>query len=233
MTFRIIEGCSCDKMDEIEPHSVDLIFTSPDPLYNTKMRKDLDIVMDKAWNVLKPTGSLWLQLGDYHNEYGSMMLLPERFMTKWSQSNWILRSKLIWHRTEDSPMEETNRFRRNWEYLLMYTKQKEGYYFNEDASWNETSVFGYPYDYEKEKEIDSGFPEGLIEIAIGISCPSNGTVLDPFAGSGITGVVALRRGLDFIGIEMRNTDVIKMNKRLSEAEKLWESGLCPYGEYPY
>ena len=36
-----------------------------------------------------------------------------------------------------------------------------------------------------------------------------GTVLDPFAGSGTTGVVAKRLGRDFVGVEI-NPDYAKM-----------------------
>lgn len=53
------------------------------------------------------------------------------------------------------------------------------------------------------------FPEKLIEPCILASCPEGGTVLDPFAGSGTTGVVAKRLGRDFIGCEI-NPDYAQM-----------------------
>ena len=46
------------------------------------------------------------------------------------------------------------------------------------------------------------FPEKLVEPCILAGCPAGGTVLDPFAGSGTTGMVAKRFGRDFIGIEL-------------------------------
>lgn len=46
------------------------------------------------------------------------------------------------------------------------------------------------------------FPEKLIEPCILAGCPEGGTVLDPFTGSGTTGVVAKRLGRDFVGIEI-------------------------------
>jgi DNA modification methylase len=58
------------------------------------------------------------------------------------------------------------------------------------------------------------FPPKLIEPCILAGCPENGIVLDPFAGSGTTGVVAIRHKRDFIGIEL-NPDYITMaNNRL-------------------
>ncbi len=45
------------------------------------------------------------------------------------------------------------------------------------------------------------FPEKLVEPCILAGCPEGGTVLDPFAGSGTTGVVAKRLGRDFIGVD--------------------------------
>jgi DNA modification methylase len=46
------------------------------------------------------------------------------------------------------------------------------------------------------------FPVKLIEPCILAGCPEGGTVLDPFAGAGTTGVVALRHNRSFIGIEL-------------------------------
>jgi DNA modification methylase len=46
------------------------------------------------------------------------------------------------------------------------------------------------------------FPEKLIEPCILAGCPRNGLVLDPFMGSGTTGVVAMKHGRSFLGIEL-------------------------------
>lgn len=46
------------------------------------------------------------------------------------------------------------------------------------------------------------FPEKLIEPCILAGCPEGGTVLDPFAGSGTTGVVCKRLGRNFVGVEI-------------------------------
>lgn len=53
------------------------------------------------------------------------------------------------------------------------------------------------------------FPEKLVEPCILAGCPTDGVVLDPFAGSGTTGVVAKRLHRRFIGIEI-NPDYQKM-----------------------
>lgn len=46
------------------------------------------------------------------------------------------------------------------------------------------------------------FPPELADICIKSSCVPQGVVLDPFTGSGTTGVVALGLGRDFIGFEL-------------------------------
>ena len=53
------------------------------------------------------------------------------------------------------------------------------------------------------------FPEKLVEPCVLAGCPKGGLVLDPFMGSGTTGVVAKRLGRDFIGIDI-NPDYCNM-----------------------
>ena len=48
-------------------------------------------------------------------------------------------------------------------------------------------------------------PVSLMRHLVRLSCPAGGLVLDPFAGTGSTGVAALWEGRSFVGIELNNT----------------------------
>jgi DNA modification methylase len=62
------------------------------------------------------------------------------------------------------------------------------------------------------------FPEDLVETPIKAGCPESGTVLDPFCGSGTTGVVAKKLNREFIGIEL-NPEYIKLaEQRINNAQ---------------
>lgn len=64
------------------------------------------------------------------------------------------------------------------------------------------------------------FPEKLIEPCIQAGCPKGGTILDPFAGSGTTGVAAKRLGRNFIGIELNPAYCALASDRIAaKAEK--------------
>jgi DNA modification methylase len=56
------------------------------------------------------------------------------------------------------------------------------------------------------------FPPALVEPMVKAGCPEGGTVLDPFAGAGTTGLVALRLNRQFVGIEL-NPDYCEMAQR--------------------
>ena len=53
------------------------------------------------------------------------------------------------------------------------------------------------------------FPIELPETCLRAGCPEGGTVLDPFAGAGTTGLACLKNGRNFIGIEL-NAEYVEL-----------------------
>lgn len=60
------------------------------------------------------------------------------------------------------------------------------------------------------------FPEKLVEPCVLAGCPVGGVVLDPFAGTGTTCVVAKRLGRQFLGIEIKPEYAEMAIKRLND-----------------
>lgn len=58
-------------------------------------------------------------------------------------------------------------------------------------------------------------PEGILVPLIRYSCPGGGVVLDPFAGSGSTGLAAQLVGVDFVGVELKPEYVALARRRLA------------------
>ena len=58
------------------------------------------------------------------------------------------------------------------------------------------------------------FPPEIPELCIKAGCPKGGTVLDPFFGAGTTGLVALRLGREFVGIELNPAYCEMAQKRI-------------------
>lgn len=73
---------------------------------------------------------------------------------------------------------------------------------------NKRTVWTVPTSSQKDAHF-AVFPEELIKPCILAGCPEEGTVLDPFMGSGTTAVVAKKLNRNFIGFEL-NGDYIKI-----------------------
>ena len=58
------------------------------------------------------------------------------------------------------------------------------------------------------------FPKDLIEPCIKAGCPEGGIVLDPFGGSGTTGIVASQNNRNAILIELNKDYIYIANKRI-------------------
>jgi DNA modification methylase len=73
---------------------------------------------------------------------------------------------------------------------------------------------GSPLAHENE----APYPEKLVEPFVLTLCPPGGVVLDPFSGSGTTGAVAKRHGREFIGIDIRESQVELSERRIKSVE---------------
>ncbi|MEX0793668.1 MAG: site-specific DNA-methyltransferase [Pirellulaceae bacterium] len=81
--------------------------------------------------VLKPTGSLWLVLGDKYQN-GRLLGMPWRVALALQDAGWWLRSDCIWHKPNAMPSSVKTRPTIDHEYIFFFSRQKE-YYYNADA----------------------------------------------------------------------------------------------------
>lgn len=99
-----------------------------------------------------------------------------------------------------------------------YTKDPEVFYrtksgnaYNYRPKRNKRSVWELSTARCKEAHFAT-YPEKLVQPCILAGCPEGGIVLDPFMGSGTTGLVAKKLGRNYIGFEL-NPDYAKMAER--------------------
>jgi DNA modification methylase len=94
---------------------------------------DLSAVLGEVRRVLKPTGSLWLNLGDTY-EKKRLLGIPWRVAFALTDNQgWILRNDVIWNKVKGGPDNSNDKLRNTHEYLFHFVKMPKGYYYNVDA----------------------------------------------------------------------------------------------------
>jgi DNA modification methylase len=133
----------------------------------------------------------------------SLIGTPWRIAIDMIGRGWTLRSSIIWYRKNALPEAVKDRPRRSYENIFMFVKSRK-YYFNrvplEDAEQEDMWTI-----VARSKNNGLGtapFPEKLVKRCIDIGCSPNGSVLDPFAGSGTTLRVALHSKRPAVGIDL-------------------------------
>ena len=71
----------------------------------------------------------------------------------------------------------------------------------------------------RHKGCRAGFPEEFVEKIVNNFIPIGTLVIDPFMGSGTTGVVCKKLGYDFIGIELDKETYLEAIERVRKVEK--------------
>ncbi len=129
-----------------------------EPTYEEYLAK-LCAVFDAVKRVLRPDGTLWVNLADsYGSSDGgppssfvsksrrlsftlpprprndiprkSLCLIPSRFAVAMVRRGWLLRNVLIWHKPNAAPESVTDRFTNDFEYLFFFAKSRH-YYFQQ------------------------------------------------------------------------------------------------------
>jgi DNA modification methylase len=223
----VYKGDANVELGRLQPKTVDCVFCSPTPVFYyegvtgiggeesiEQYISNLVKVFDKVDRVLKDTGSLFINIGDYHHDEpgGTLLCIPERFILAMREKGWIFRSRIIWHRTNDNIEQDNTRWKVDYEYILFFTKTPNYNFIFSDFC--KSSVIHWQTDPVKDGEFSTGFPIELIDKFLKSVVPEDGVVLDPFAGTGSTGVSALRNGFYFVGIELHEPTAKKMYNRL-------------------
>lgn len=135
---------------------------------------------------------------------GSLAGLPWRVALAALDHGWIWRQEITWHKPNPLPESVRNRCTRSHETILHLTKHASKYVTSELAE-DRHDVWTIPVGVYRDpagRRHPAVFPEALVQrIVTGWSEPG-AVVLDPFAGSGTTVVVAGRCGRHGIGIEL-------------------------------
>ncbi len=199
-------------------------------------------------HVLKPDGTFWLNLGDTMKN-GSLLGMPWKVAFAMKDAGWCLRSEIVWAKPNPMPESAKNRPTRSHEKLFLFTQKKSGYKFNqlkEPAVYagvsrggstnryeqNASGMDAKVYDTRNKRDVWSVkpatlsgahfaiFPDDLIAPCIEAGSDPGNVVLDPFSGSGTTGVVARKLGRDYIGVELSVKYAQLSKERISGAWKI-------------
>jgi site-specific DNA-methyltransferase (adenine-specific) len=162
-----------------------------------------------------------------------LLQIPSRFAIEMTNRGWILRNEIIWYKPNCMPSSVKDRFTVDFEKIFFFVKNKKYWFetqYEKAKTYEKDDIKQNPQGRNKRcvwrittkpyKEAHfATFPEDLVETPIKAGCPVSGTVLDPFCGSGTTGVVAKKLNREFIGIEL-NPEYIKLaKKRIKNTQK--------------
>lgn len=230
-------------MDALRARSVDLVFADPpfnigyeydgytDSVEHTKYLNWSKRWMLAAHRVLKDDGTFWLAIGD---DYAAELKLIAKDV------GFRPRSWVIWYYTFG--VNCTAKFTRSHTHLLYFTKHEKNFTFRADAQecrvpskrqllYNDPranpkgrlsdDVWLFPRVAGTFKE-RNGFhgcqmPQKLLGRIINLCSNPGDLVLDPFAGSGSTLIVAKKLDRKYVGFELSKSYAEKANAALDAA----------------
>lgn len=241
MANLILHNQDCiEVMTSIEENSVDLILT--DPPYNLgnfmrdrdtnlkKMRdnffgsagwddlsfeeweESMDSFFEESVRVLKHGGSMIVFMAIIKVE--SIIKIAERHGLYYKTTG-------IWHKLNPMPRNMNLHFVNSTETWIYFTYKKKTGTFNNDGKmihdFIETAVASN--GERKFGKHPTQKPVKLMEFFVNVLSNENDTILDPFMGSGSTGVAAIKNDRNFIGVELNEKYYNIARQRIEEVRE--------------
>ena len=199
-------------------------------------------VWKECFRVLFSTGSLWININKRIID-GNILLFPEDITRVVLETGFCLKDIVVWHKPVFVPTTGPKNFTDRHEYVLFFTKSYDNYLFkhyepekpdylhpgNEKLAnvWKIHRRIGNIGKQisvminEREIKHTAVYPNELVRRIILLCSNKGDLVLDPFAGSGTTLVVANFLGRQWIGYELNPDYRAIIEWRLkNEAESL-------------
>jgi site-specific DNA-methyltransferase (adenine-specific) len=201
----------------------------------------LEPVLEQAWRLLRPDGTLYLHL-DYREVHYAKVLLDALF------GRDCFLNEIIW--AYDYGARSKNKWPTKHDNILVYVKDPSGYYFDSASVDREpymapglvtpekaalgklpTDVWWHTIVSPTGKE-KTGYPtqkpEGIVRRMVEASSRPGDWVLDCYAGSGTLGAVARRLGRRFVLVDQHPDAVAVMAQRLPGVHVVSEPAGLPW-----
>lgn len=208
-----MNGNNLDEIQNLQDKSVDLVLT--DPPYNISKKnnfeslnragidfgewdKNADLLtwIDEIPRVIKHGGSIVI-----FNAWRNLGIIAERL----EQSGFIVKDIIRWEKSNPMPRNRDRRYIVDYEFAIWAVEKHGKWVFNRQSDTYDRSEIRTPITSSSEKQLGSHptqKPIKLMEELLLRHSNENDVVLDPFMGSGSTGVACVNTNRDFIGIEL-------------------------------
>lgn len=170
-----------------------------------------------------------------------LMGLPWRVAIEMMSRGWVLRNDIIWQKPNPMPESVVDRLTSSHEHLFLFSKS-ERYFWDREAARevnadgkgyrNGRDVWTIPLVAGKSKHTAT-FPEELAKRCIEIGSGEDDIVLDPFSGTGTTGVAAVLSNRRYLGLEI-NPEYLEISRRkFTERNPLFGREVSVEDLYPW
>jgi site-specific DNA-methyltransferase (adenine-specific) len=232
-TVELYNGDCLEVMRGMPSGSVDAVVTDPpyeqshSPLAESKARLkgnhtpdkliEHGWVYDHAWlqevaRILKAGGGWYAFMND--EGWSSLKLQAKEL-------GLFPHGRLVWVKTNSMPSLPRKKYRSSTELIMYGNKGGHVRYFGATNQQDIVSHFSYPIVGGKQRTAHpTQKPLGMFTTFVLHSCPPDGTVLDPFMGSGTTGVACINTGRNFVGIELDKGYFEIAQKRIEAAQQV-------------